>query len=235
MITKVLHKKKSKKSFKNFYVEISKYLPGLENFTRTKIEILENEGAIKKEFYTVNDILDAVYLQVFKCYSEEINKESLRKILFLKTISKLHKIKDLESEPANAISTSSILKEELDLLQENYSVDADGDFIPEEEFDDISYHQKDFKPTHFILSEVLEDQLIGKVFKRDAAIALSEHRKDIPKIFHNLPESTNIILELHVFGYQNPSEISQIIGMNKRQINWIISTFLKEFKEQIKS
>ncbi len=233
MIIKALPKKKSQNSFKDFYAEISKHLPKLENFTRAKIKIAENEGAIKKGFYTLNDILDDVYWQVYKDYSKEMKKESLSKILFLKTISKIDEIIELESQTANSISTSTILKEELDLLEEHYSVDGGGDFIPEEEFDDISYQQKYFKQTHFILNEVMEDKLIGKVFKKDAATSLSIHRKDIPKIFYNLPLNTEIILELYVFGEQNTSEISQILGIKKQRIMWIITTFLKEFKQNM--
>jgi len=206
-------KEKRQNKFKEFYAEISKYISELENFTKLKIKIAENEGAIEKGFYTVNDILDDVYLQVFQDY-DEFNEQSMRKILFRKTISKLNEIKKTESKPENTIAINSILKEELDLLQENYSVDAGGDFIPEEELDDISYHQKDFKPTHFILNDVLEDQLIGKVFK-------------------NFPANTGPILELHVFGNQNPSEISEILGIEKPKVNLIINTFLKEFKEKI--
>jgi hypothetical protein len=232
MITKVL-KKKRKISFKDFYTEISKYIPGLENFTRAKIKIAENEAAIEKEFYTVNDILDAVYLQVFETYSEELNKESLPEILFLKTIAKLSEIKKIEKKPKYSISTTSILREELDLLDENYSLDAESDFITQEEFDDISYHQKYFKLKNFILNEVLEDQLIGKVFQKNASFFLSEHRKDIPKVFHNLPTNIETILELYVFGNQDASEISQILGIKTQQINLVINEFLKEFKDKI--
>ena len=67
---------------------------------------------------------------------DSLQKEKLAQIDKLKTFTFSSDIK--------------VLKEELDLLGENYSVDAGGDFIIEEEFEDISYHQKDFKPTHFI-------------------------------------------------------------------------------------
>jgi len=234
VITKALHKKKSQNSFKDFYAEISKYLPKLENFTRAKIKIAENEGSIKTGYYTINDILDDVYWQVYKDFSKEMKKESLQIVLFLKTISKLDEIKELESHNANSISTSTILNEELNLLEERYSVDGGGDFILEDEFDAISYHQKYFKQTPFILNEVLEDKMIGKVFNKDEATSLSIHRKDIPKIFHNLPPSnTGIILELYIFGELNTSEISKILGIKKQRIMWIISSFLKEFKQNI--
>ena len=233
MITDVLHKKKSQNNFKEFYKETSKYISELENFIQAKIKIAENDGVIEKGFYTVNDILDAVYLQVFETYSEELNKESLRKILFLKTIAKLSEIKKTEKKSESSISTTSILNEELDLLNKNYSVDAGGGFITQEEFNDLSYHQKDFKPKNFILNEVLEDHLIGKIFQKNTSFFLSEHRKDIPKVFHNLPTNIETILELYVFGNQDASEISQILGIKTRQINLVITEFLNEFKEKI--
>jgi len=230
MTTKVL---KPKNSFSDFFKKISKFIPNLENFTRAKIELAENEGSIDKGFYTVHDILDSVYLTVFKSYTKEIKKEALNKLLFQKVISMIGKLKSSGKEFLNSISTTTILKEELDLLGENYSVDAGGDFIPEEEFEDISYHQKDFKPTHFILEEGLENNLIGKLFNEDSGSSFSEHRKDIPKIFHYFPSYTKISLELYAFGDQSPKQISKILNLEKKEINSVLKRFIDEFTKKI--
>ena len=174
-------------------------------------------------------------MTAFKSYNKEIKTETLRELLFLKVIAIIHKLKSSGEEFLNSISTTTILKEELDLLEENYSVDAGGDFIPEEEFEDISYHQKDFKPTHFILEETLENKLIGKLFKQDSGSSFSEHRKDIPKIFYDFPSCTKLILELYAYGNQSPKQISKILNISKKEINSVIIRFQDEFTKELKN
>lgn len=213
MKIKIIHKKKQQLTFQGFSLKISKFIPALENFTRLKIQISKNECSCEKRFYSVNDILDDVYLQVFSSKSKELNEEYLHRILFRKTILKLNNLKKDIKKHQNSISKRAYLKEELDSFEEN------------------CFDKKNFKPIHFILNEVLENQLIGKFFNKNYALILLEHRKEIPKIYHSRPENIGIILELHVFANQSPTQISNILGVDSDTIHMIISKFLNEFKE----
>ena len=144
MIIVELNKHKEENNFKEFYKKISTFIPSLKNFASLKLKLAENESLIDRGFYKANDILDEVFLEVFKTFSPNVDEKQLKQILFLKTIQKISEKTEEEEKYPNEISFDAILKEELDLLNEDYSVEADGDYIFDEDLEDISYKQKSF-------------------------------------------------------------------------------------------
>ncbi len=230
MLTIELYKLKQKNNFEEFYNKISIFIPGLKKFTSSKLKVAENEGLIDKEFYNADGILDEVYMDVFKIFSNEINEKQLRKILFIKTIQKINEKTKTEEQFTNNINIDDILKEELDLLNEDYTIDAGGDFILDEELDDISYKQKSFKPTHFILDQSLEQQIIGKLNLNDMSLSSAEKRNLFGDLFYNIPPKSRVIIELFIFGYQNISEISELLLIGEEKITKVIAKVTDRFK-----
>ncbi len=230
MLTIELYKLKQKNDFEAFYKKISTFITGLNNFTSSKLKIAEHRDLIDKRFYNANGILDEVYLEVFKTFSSEVDEKQLRKILFQKTIQKINEIVKKENQFANHINIDEILKEELDLLNEDYTVDADGDFILDEELDDISYKQKSFKPTHFILDQPLELQLTKKLNLNDISLFSTEKRKLFGELFHTIPPKSKNIIELYIFGDQSISEISDIMLIDEEKVEKVITVVSKRLK-----
>jgi len=225
MLIVELYKLKQENNFEAFYKRISTFISGLKNFTNAKLNIVENQGLIDKDFYTANDILDEVFLDVFDTFSDSIDEKKLRSTLFIKIIQKINEKEKIEQQFSNSININTIVKEELDLLSEKYTVDAGGDFILDEELDDISYKQKSFKPTHFILDENITQQIYDKLGLEPT----TDHKaKELLGVsFYNLPPKSRIIIELYIFGNQSIEEIKNILLVKEEIIEKVIEKVIK--------
>ena len=222
MITIELHKFKQENNFKEFYKKISTFIPSLKKFASSKLKLAENKGLIDKRFYDVNDILDEIFMDIFKTFSPDMDEKQLKQMLFLKTIQKINKKTEEEEEFPDDIAIDVILKEELDLLKENYSVEADGDYIFDEDLDDISYKQNSFKSTHFILDQPLEMELTGKLNLSNASLFSDKSRTLFGSSFYTLPFISKRIIELFVFGDQTISEIADTLLIDEEKVEKVI-------------
>jgi len=167
---------KQENDFPEFYKKISMVLPSLKKFAAAKLKLAEKEGLIDKGFYDANEILDEVFMDIFKTYSNDIDEKQLKQMLFFKTILKInHKI-ERENQFADIINIDAILKDEMNSLKEDYSIEADGDYIFDEDLDDISYKQNNFNPVHFILDQPMEMELTGKLDLSDLSLVTDKNR-----------------------------------------------------------
>jgi len=233
MKTVELNKLKQENNFEAFYKKISTFIPSLNKFAASKLKISENEDLIDKEFYDANGILNEVYMEVFKNFPDDIDEKQLRKMLFLSTIQKINEKatnEEMEEAFTSNFTVDDILKEELDLLNEEYSVEADGDYIFNKDLDDISYKQKSFKSTHFILDRPFEVQLTGKLSLNINPLSSYKKRNLFGWLYHSLPPKSKTITELYVFGDQNISEISDILLIDEEKVKRVIDKITKRFK-----
>lgn len=209
-------------NFEEFYKKCSAAIPSLKKFAASKLNLAEKEGLIDKGFYDANEILDDVFMEVFKFYLNDLDEKKLRQILFLKTIQKInHKI-ERENQFAEDINIELILKDELNLLKENYSVEADGDYIFDEELDDISYKQNSFNPAHFILDQPMELEITGKLDLSDNQLFSDRNRALFGASFYTLPPISKNIIELYIFANQTVAEISETLNVTENTVSKVI-------------
>ena len=213
---------KKESSFQEFYKRSSGAITKLKKFAAAKLKLAEKEGLIDKGFYDANEILDEVFMDVFKTYSKDQDEKQLRHTLFLKTILKInHKI-ERENQFGDIINFDAILKDEMNSLKENYSIEADGDYVFDEELDDISYKQNSFNPAHFILDQPMEMELTGKLDLSDTSLFSDKNRILFGASFYTLPPISKTIIELYVFGDQEIDEISETLSVDKKTVQNVI-------------
>lgn len=217
-----LHKLRKENNFDEFYKKISNDIMGLKKFAFSKLKLAENEGLIDKGFYDVNGILDEVYLEVFNTLSQDTDEKQLKQTLFLKIIKKIDEKIEKEDQFKESINLDAVLKAELNLLNENYSVEADGDYVFDEELDDISYRQNSFRPTHFILDHPMEMELTGKLDLSDASLFSNRNRVLFGASFYTLPPISKNIIELYVFGNQEISDIAETLSLDEEMVGKVI-------------
>ena len=213
---------KHETKFEEFYKKCSAAIPSLKKFAASKLKLAEKEGLIDKGYYDANEILDEVFLEVFKVYSSDIDDKQLRQTLFLRTIQKInHKI-EKENQFADDLNIDSILKDELNLLKEDYSVEADGDYIFNEDLDDISYKQNSFSAAHFILDQPMELEITGKLDLNDTPLFSDRTRALFGATFYTLPPISKNIIELYVFGNLDILEISETLKVSEDTVRKVI-------------
>ena len=223
---------KQENDFPEFYKKISMVLPSLKKFAAAKLKLAEKEGLIDKGFYDANEILDEVFMDIFKTYSNDIDEKQLKQMLFFKTILKInHKI-ERENQFADMINIDAILKDEMNSLKEDYSIEADGDYIFDEDLDDISYKQNNFNPVHFILDQPMEMELTGKLDLSDLSLVTDKNRILFGASFYTLPPISKTIIELYVYGNQEITEIAETLSVDEKTVQKVIDR-VKERLEKL--
>ena len=171
-----------------------------------------------------------VYLSAFENLQENISEKDLKTLLFRKTISKFNEILEKENRMRKRIPVDLILKEELDLLKEDFSVDGNGHLVLIEELPDISYHQKDFKPKHYILDSDAEKEIVSALELDNSILNDSIKREKLANTYFLIPPTSKTIFELYVFGNQDEEAIAEILKVEKDQVSTTITKVVEKFK-----
>lgn len=108
------------------------------------------------------------------------------------------------------------------MLKEDYSVEADGDYIFNEDLDDISYKQNSFNPAHFILDQPMELEITGKLNLNDTALFSDQTRAVFGAAFYTLPPISKNIIELNVYGAQSVDEIAETLKVSGNTVKKVI-------------
>ena len=230
MLVKQLYRHKEENDFEQFYNKISSLVPDLKKFTARSLKAAESQGAIDRGFYNAEGILDEIYLEVFKDFSDIIDEEKLKTILFSKAVQKIEEKKIIEQETPEYQSTEKMLKQELDALDERFTTQADGDLILNTELDDISYKQHTERPLNIILDETLEQQLIKKLDMSDTLLPSLERRTIFGALYNNIPPRSKSVLELFAFGNRSFYEISEILEVPEDIIDRIMDKLKERFR-----
>ena len=230
MVVKQLAQHKEENDFKQFYNKIAALEPDLRKFMTRSLKAAENQGAIDRGFYNADELLDEIYLEVFKEFADFMDKEKIKTILFSKAVQKIEEKKIVEQETPDYLPTEQMLKQELDALDEQYTMDADGDLILNTELDDISYKQSTERPIKVILDTTLEQQLIKKLDLKDSLLPSMERRTTFGALFTNIPPRTKSVLELYAFGNRNHYEISEILEVPETVIDKIMEKMNERFR-----
>ena len=230
MVVKLLARHKEENDFEQFYNKISVMEPDLRKFMTRSLKAAENQGAIDRGFYNADELLDEIYLEIFKEFANYMDKEKIKTILFSKAVQKIEEKKIIEQETPEYISTEKMLKEELNALDEQFTMDADGDLILNTELDDISYKQVSERPNNVILDTTLEQQLIKKLDLNDSLLPSLERRTTFGALFTNIPPRTKSVLELFAFGNRSHYEISKILEVPETVIDKIMEKMNERFR-----
>ncbi len=212
-----VHQEKSKS--KKFSKKILKLIPELKPYVKHRLFLGEQLGIIPKNMYHSTGIVDDAIISLYQSdISDMQNLSDLRINLFEHTAKRLREIFQQEKWHQEAISTDKILHQELNKLKEKFTYNADEDFIMNEELTDISYHQKDFSKELFLFED--SDQIVKQTF--DLSFLNDERKKMFTKLYQFLSIEASDVIDLHVFGKLNTTEIAQINKVEEKQVSAII-------------
>lgn len=202
-----------------FGKKILKLIPEVKPYVRHRVYLAESMGLIQENMYRSTGIIDDAIIAI---YESDISKLSsyidLRIKMFYFVKEGLGSILKNEEWHKNTISTDKILHQELNKLKERFTFNADGDFIMNEELNDISYQQKTFREQLFIFED--SAQSVKVAFDMDY---LNEERKDVfTKLYRFLSLDASNIVDLHIFGKLTTSEIALITKTNEENVRAII-------------
>ena len=121
-------------------------------YVKHRLYTAETRGILPHNMYKSSEIIDDAIVDLYEEFEEkEISDEDIKIRLFSVTSKKLSILFEKEKFHETSMSTSQILENELDLLEEHYEMNINNDLMMEDELDDISYHQTDHKNHLFFI------------------------------------------------------------------------------------
>lgn len=203
----------------------------LHPYVKHRLYVAESTGILPKNMYKSSDLIDGAILKLYEG-GYDIDDESLAvKLKLFKIVD--HDLDTLFKKEAfhqQTISTSSILEEELDGLEESFSVDADLDLIMNEDFDDISYAQ-DNKHKHLFVYSDNNNSLLETFEIQD--VSLQKSQKVIGSFYSWLPTQIADVVDLYVFGKLNFEDIAKIKQMEVTRIERIFRAIKKSLRKNL--
>jgi len=223
-----LNEKATQTAFNKKVVSASQHL---HPYVKHRLYIAESTGIIPKKMYASNGIIDESIAKFYeKGYDIDIDTNTLKLKLFKIVDADLDAIFKKEAFHKNTISTNSILVEELDALEENYTIDDGFDYVMNEDLDDISYQQNGHSK-HLFLYDDDSNSVLNALDTN--AISLNNHKKTLGNLYSWLPLNVSNIVDLFVFGKLSFEEISKIKSIETKRIVHIFDEIKKNFNNHI--
>ena len=208
-------------------------VPHIYPYLKHRLYIAESTGVIPRNMYKPNGLLDDAILDLYEESDDLVDDMKLRLRLFALVDKRLDELYEKESFHKDTMSTSVILRNELQTLEEKFFMDADEDTVMSEDLDDISYHQHDYDK-NVVLYDDAQKNIIQTLELTDSLRILDKNERLIlNKIYTWLPKKTSNILDLYVFGKMSVEEIAEIKQVRKEEIQQLMLAVRKSFRKNL--
>ncbi|MDO5968683.1 hypothetical protein Q4Q35_02580 [Flavivirga aquimarina] len=203
----------------------------LKPYVKHRLYVAESTGVIPINMYTSNDLIDECIAKFYESgYDIDLDTMSIKIKLFKIVDYDLDELFKKEDFHKNTVSTNSILEEELDSLEEKYTIDEGFDFIMNEELDDISYHQNT-KHKHLFLYDDNSTSVLSAFEVGDTSSINT--KKVLGKFYSWLPLNITNVVDLFVFGKLQFEEISKIKNIEIGRIVNIMDAVEKSLRKHL--
>ncbi len=227
-----LKKHKKEDNQKDFNKLLENYLPAVERYIKHRIRFYEIKKKLPVNFYSPADVLADVYLKIYEKFNDIKDEKHLKKELFKLADQILESYVEKENQIPKKMPVNKILKEELSILKEQLTANADGEIILVDDLtdEDISYMQKEYKPRVYLFDfDTTAD------FARGLGLNPDDFRDEklraiFGNIYGQLPETIRRVLDLNSLGGLSIGDIAEIVGIKPNEVEQI----LIEVKEKLK-
>jgi hypothetical protein len=202
----------------------------LHPYVKHRIYIAESTGIIPKNMYSSTGMIDE---SIIELYSHGFNIEAeaiaVKLELFKRVDSYMNALFKKEAYHKDTISTDAILKGELSKLSEDFTIDADFEFILNTELNDISYHQDQSAPLHLYADK--ETSLLKAFEVKD--LSASKSPKAFEQLYNWLPINVSNIVDLYIFGKLNYNDIAKVKNIETKRVELIFEKVKKSFRRHL--
>lgn len=204
----------------------------LQAYIKHRLYIAESTKIIPKNMYKSNDIIDEGIAKFYeKGYDIDADAAHIKIDLFKIVDTDLDKLFKKEAFHQKTISTDAILKDELDGLDEQFTVDEDYDLIMHDELSDISYHQ-DQEDKHVFVYDDDDNMSLQNTFEI-SDISTKRNKHLLGKYYTWLPLRVSDIVDLFVFGKLSFEEIAKVKNIEAKRVERVLELTIEDFKEHL--
>ena len=183
----------------------------LTNYIGRVLHLAIRDKHIKKGFYSVQGILDEIYLMAFDDLGEHPEGFNPKVSLFRNAVNKMNTLMQRESIFKGQIPVEKLLGEELRSLEEKPTADGDGDLVLEEELPDISYHLEEDNEKIYLMDDHTREEIKADLEQYDKTLAKGQI-KGRPGAL------TATIVELRLLGHLTNEEIAEVMDVSPENI-----------------
>lgn len=202
----------------------------LHPYVKHRIYIAESTGILPKNMYSSNGLIDESIIELYtQGFNLEAEAMAVKLELFKLVDNYMNELFKKESFHKNTISTDAILQDELSKLGEDYTIDADFDFVLNTDLSDISYHQD--HNNHLYLYADKETSIL-KAFELED-LSASESPKVFGRFYSWLPINISNIVDLYIFGNLNFDAIAKIKNIETSRVELIFDKVKKSFRSHL--
>ncbi|QXP78906.1 MULTISPECIES: hypothetical protein [Winogradskyella] len=214
----------------NFDKKVLSALPHLHPYVKHRIYIAETTGILPKNMFSSNGLIDE---SIIILYSEEFDRNAdataIRLALFKIVDNYMNGLFKEEAHHKNTISTDTFLNKELSKLSQDYTIDADFDFILNTELNDISYNQNENEPLHLYADK--ETSILNAFEVEDLSSTPTD--QVFGQLYNWLPFNVSNIVDLHVIGKLDFESIAKIKNIETKRIISIFDKVKRTFRRHI--
>lgn len=203
----------------------------LQAYVKHRLYIAESTKIIPKNMYKSNDIIDEGIAKFYEQgYNIEADAAHIKIALFKIVDTDLDNLFKNEAFHQKTLSTDSILKDELDGLNEEFTVDEDYDLIMNDELSDISYHQDNEEKHVFVYDD--NNMSLQNTFEI-SDISTKRNKHLLGKYYTWLPLRVSDIVDLFVFGKLSFEEIATVKNIETKRVERVLELAIEDFKEHL--
>lgn len=203
----------------------------IQAYVKHRLYIAESTKIIPKNMYKSNDIIDEGIAKFYENgYNIDADAAHIKIELFKIIDTDLDELFKKEAFHQNTMSTDSILKDELDGLDEQFTVDEDYDFIMYDELNDISYHQDQEDKHVFVYDD--NNNLLQNAFEI-SDISAKRNKHLLGKYYTWLPLRVSDIVDLFAFGKLSFQEIATVKNIEVKRVKRVLKLAIEDFKEHL--
>ncbi|MGA1225988.1 MAG: hypothetical protein ACO3VF_01820 [Tamlana sp.] len=223
-----LNDKATQTAFDKKVVSVAQHL---QAYVKHRLYIAESTGVIPKNMYTSNDLIDEAIAEFYENgYDIDMDDAHIKLKLFKIVDTNLEALFKNEDFHKITTSTDTILKEELEGLEESYTVDEDFDFIMNEELNDISYKQGNHHKHLFLYDD--ENRTVMNALEIEN-ISANHDKKILGKFYSTLPFNVSEIVDLFVFGRLDYEDIAKIKNIEANRVRRILTLAVESLKSNL--
>jgi len=220
---KILKEHKSRNDKEAFNSALHGILPQLKHYAKNRLRLARAKKKMSSGVYSVDDIVDEVFLIAYENLIDNVIDEKGLKVRLFKAVDEvMDRLMAKPEHRGDIVSIEEVLEQETKVLQEDYTVEADGHLVMIEELDDISYHLDDDKPKIFILDSESEENIIKSLNLDEALASDMDKRKALGKTYEELPDFSRDIFDLHTHARLTVEEIAEIKSIAANDVSQIL-------------
>ncbi|WP_179007641.1 hypothetical protein [Winogradskyella forsetii] len=220
----------SKSARTAFDKKVLSALPHLHPYVKHRIYIAETTGILPKNMFSSNGIIDESIIILYdKGFNVDAEPMAVKLELFRIVDSYMNVLFKNEAYHKDTISTDAILKKELSKLNEDFTVDADFDFILNTELNDISYHQDQMEPLQLYANK--ESSILKAFEVKD--LSSKQSPKVFGQLYNWLPFNVSNIVDLYIIGKLDFESIAKIKKIEQKRVEAIFEKVKRTFRRHI--